>query len=91
MEDVSGVSGVGVVAEGVQFSDGRVAMRWICGEHHTQEDADTIDDIITIHGHGGRTAVEWLNDDWINCAGCGDLTSPIDLKCVCTYCMKGEN
>lgn len=27
-EDISGVSGTGIVADGVQFPDGVVAMRW---------------------------------------------------------------
>jgi len=31
-EDVSGVSGTGVVAEGVVFSDGAVVVRWL-GKH----------------------------------------------------------
>lgn len=29
VEDVSGVSGTGVVAEGIEFSDGVGALRWI--------------------------------------------------------------
>lgn len=28
-EDISGVSGVGIVAEGIEFSDGVVALRWL--------------------------------------------------------------
>src|SRR4051794_16547249 len=28
-QDISGVSGVGVVAEGVAFTDGTVALRWL--------------------------------------------------------------
>ena len=57
-EDVSGVSGTGVVAEGVIFHDGQVAMSWL-GLHHTMEIAPNIDDLIDIHGHEGRTTIQW--------------------------------
>lgn len=58
-EDATGVSGTGAVAEGIQFSDGRIAMRW------TTETASTafyesIDDVEEIHGHGGKTQVKWV-------------------------------
>jgi hypothetical protein len=57
-EDVSGVSGVGVVAEGVQFHDGTVVIRWF------GDDASTVvwPDIASaekVHGHGGRTRIVW--------------------------------
>lgn len=55
-EDVTGVSGTGVVGEGVQFSDGRCVMRWT-----TQLSSialyDSIQDVLCIHGHDGNTAV----------------------------------
>jgi hypothetical protein len=60
-EDVSGVSGTGIVAEGVQFTDGRIVMRWIVdGKPHTTTEFDSIQDLLTIHGHEGRTEVQWL-------------------------------
>lgn len=60
-EDATGVSGEGVVAEGVQFRDGRVAYRWTTDPRTTQT-ADSIDDVETIHGHAGKTEIVWL--DW---------------------------
>lgn len=60
-EDVSGVSGVGTVAEGVEFSDGRVALRWIVGEHRSTVTWDSIESVETIHGHNGATAVRWVS------------------------------
>lgn len=54
--DVSGVSGVGVVAEGVIFSDGRCAMRWRTDTASTAL-YDSINDVIHIHGHEGATKV----------------------------------
>lgn len=56
--DVSGVSGIGVVAEGVEFSDGTVAMRWIT--NHTPRSTvihESMDAVKAIHGHGGMTIV----------------------------------
>ncbi|MGN6105366.1 MAG: hypothetical protein ACTHU0_09705 [Kofleriaceae bacterium] len=59
-EDVSGTSGTGVVAEGVEFSNGGVVMHWlsqlesieVCANMHVVEQ---------IHGHQGRTLVRWLD------------------------------
>lgn len=57
-EDVSGVSGTGIVAEGVEFHDGQVTMSWF-GQHHTIEVAPSIESIEKIHGHSGRTKIQW--------------------------------
>lgn len=59
-EDVSDVSGTGVVAEGVEFSDGTCAMRWLTATASTALYA-SVGDITTIHGHGGRTRVVWVD------------------------------
>lgn len=59
--DVSGVSGTGTVAQGVEFNDGKVAMRWL-GKYRTTEIAHDIQTIIEIHGHDGATVVEWERD-----------------------------
>lgn len=53
-EDVSGVSGTGTIAEGVIFHDGQCVLSWF-GKHHTIEVAPSIEDVIAIHGHGGKT------------------------------------
>jgi hypothetical protein len=60
--DVSGVSGTGPVAEGVQFTDGAVALRWY-GDYPTTTVWDAIESVIAIHGHQGATEVEWLDPD----------------------------
>jgi hypothetical protein len=56
MEDETGVSGTGTVAEGVEFTDGTVAMRWLTGTASTAI-YDKIQDVEEIHGHGGKTTV----------------------------------
>jgi hypothetical protein len=60
--DVSGISGLGTVAEGVQFSDGTAAIRWTCDLKSTAV-YHSVDDIIAIHGHNGSTTVRWLDFD----------------------------
>lgn len=61
-EDVSGVSGTGVVAHGVQFPDGTVVLRWSVGEHQSTVNWANIEAVVAIHGHDGRTVVEWIDD-----------------------------
>lgn len=58
--DVTGVSGTGVVAHGVEFPDGTCAYRWATGTATTNV-ADSVADVEVIHGHGGATRVEWLD------------------------------
>ncbi|WP_328992508.1 hypothetical protein OG394_39605 [Kribbella sp. NBC_01245] len=58
--DVSMVSGVGQVAEGVEFSDGSVALRWP-GETPCTAVFPAIEAVIRVHGHGGMTVVRWLD------------------------------
>ena len=53
-EDLSGSSGTGIVAQGVIFSDGRVAMRWLIAPHSTGL-YDSAGDLLAIHGHEDRT------------------------------------
>ena len=58
--DVTGVSGTGMVAGGVVWGDGRVAMRWFTDINSTVL-YDSIDDVEYIHGHDGRTKVRWVD------------------------------
>jgi len=57
--DVSGVSGTGVVAEGVRFTDGTVALRWL-GAHPSTAVWPDLDEVRAVHGHDGATVVRWL-------------------------------
>lgn len=59
--DETGVSGTGTVAEGVQFQDGRIAMRWCVNPARSTTAYDTIEHVETIHGHNGKTHVVWLD------------------------------
>jgi hypothetical protein len=52
--DVSGVSGVGKVAEGVVFANGLVVIAW-CKHIASATTYTSIEDCIAIHGHEGAT------------------------------------
>lgn len=63
-QDVSGISGTGLVAEGVEFSDDCVVLRWMSewptsvvfhdkGMHAVEQ----------IHGHGGSTRIVYLDPE----------------------------
>jgi len=56
--DVSGISGTGDIAEGVQFSDGTTVVRWY-GTHSSVVVWRSLDDALAIHGHDGATRVVW--------------------------------
>jgi hypothetical protein len=56
VEDHSGVSGTGAVVEGVQFSNGWCALRWISSQS-SMCFYQTIEDVKRIHGHGGKTEI----------------------------------
>lgn len=58
-EDVTGVSGTGIVAEGAEFTDGTVVVRWIVGDHHSTALWPDIQAVEEIHGHDGRTRIVW--------------------------------
>lgn len=54
--DSSKVSGVGTVAEGYEFENGKVALCWL-GRYSSVNVYDSIEHVKVIHGHGGSTEV----------------------------------
>lgn len=67
--DVSGVSGTGVVAEGVEFSSGVVALTWLSPWPTSVVFHDRgIPSVEAIHGHDGRTRIVFLapTSVWFN-------------------------
>ena len=64
-QDISGVSGCGNIAEGVQFDTGWCALVWLTGKSAMSyyPDIETLD---AIHGHGGSTKVIWIDDESSN-------------------------
>lgn len=60
--DPTGVSGTGVVADGMVFPDGRVVSRWRGTTTGVAQFMiwDRLADVTRIHGHGGRTEIVWV-------------------------------
>jgi hypothetical protein len=59
-QDVSGVSGTGIVAEGCVFTDGSVALRWH-GKNPSTAVWPDLESILAVHGHNGATVVRWID------------------------------
>lgn len=96
MEDETGVSGTGDVAEGVVFSDGTAAMRWRTAQTSTAI-YSSIEALEAIHGHGGRTQVVFTDPPPIQplppkrcpwCDGAGLVSCGPGIRGVkpCPYC-----
>ena len=62
LADPSGVSGTGYVAEGVEWTDGRVDLRWLTA-HKTESTFPNIKTLVTLHGHEGQTQLVWIDPD----------------------------
>lgn len=59
--DVTGVSGVGLIAEGMEWSDGTASVRWT-GEHNSITYwPGGVQVLEAVHGHGGATKVIYLD------------------------------
>jgi hypothetical protein len=64
--DVTGISGLGHIAEGFQASDGAVVWRWLKGPPKNRAkwefyDDKGVDPFEEISGHNGNTEVIWLD------------------------------
>ncbi len=59
-DDITGVSGTGFVAEGVEFSDGTVVIRWR-GDRPSTVTWAALADAYAIHGHDGNTRFVFLD------------------------------
>lgn len=61
--DVSGCSGTGIVAQGVQFPSGTCVMEWKPGKVDvcslgTYRSAF---ELLAVHGHNGASRLEWID------------------------------
>lgn len=61
-KDISGVSGLGQVAEGCEMSNGRVFMQWLT-PYQSVAFFDNVKTLEMIHGHQGNTKVEWIDKE----------------------------
>lgn len=60
MDDETGISGTGVVAEGIEFSTGWCALSWMTAAHSVGV-YPNVKELERIHGHNGRAVVKWLD------------------------------
>lgn len=58
--DITGVSGTGVIAEGIEFSDGCVVLRWLSKTPSVIVYMD-VADMLIVHGHNGNTTIQWID------------------------------
>ena len=56
--DASGVSGTGIVAVGAVLPSGKAILEWR-SRWKTVTVFESVDQIVHIHGHGGRTQLHW--------------------------------
>ena len=58
--DLTGVSGIGIVAEGAEFTSGLAVLRWL-REPYAGGVFQSVTDLIAIHGHEGATHIQFLD------------------------------
>ena len=63
-EDETGISGEGIVAEGVEFETGECAMSWLTS-FRSIAIYPSAAELTAIHGHDGRTKIVWCTDDHV--------------------------
>lgn len=59
-DDETGVSGTGPVAWVVEFPDGTAVTRWAVTDIRQTCVWTSIEDVLAIHGHNGKTRLEWM-------------------------------
>lgn len=62
VRDVTGISGTGRVADGVEFPDGTCVVRWR-GDTPSTVVWPNAGAVERIHGHGGSTLVVWVDPE----------------------------
>ena len=76
--DETGVSGTGVIAEGIEFADGSVALRWLSDWPTSVVFHDRgIRSVEAVHGHGGKTRIVF----WV---------TPEDTPTQCDRCFGAQ-
>lgn len=60
-EDVTGISGTGIIAEGTEYSNGQVTLCWYPNPTSSVAVWPTVDDMLEVHGHNGATRVIWID------------------------------
>lgn len=58
-EDETGVSGVGIVAEGVILPSGKAIIEWLVSPY-SMGVYGSLEELIYVHGHHGKTFVKFV-------------------------------
>lgn len=61
-EDESGVSGTGYIAEGVEWTDGSMELKWTTRHRLPGHGYPTVKEFLNLHGHEDRTTIIWIDD-----------------------------
>jgi hypothetical protein len=61
-EDVTGRSGLGIIAEGVSLTGGSAHLHWMTDWETFVHWPGGVDAILAVHGHEGSTVVRWLDE-----------------------------
>lgn len=63
--DITGVSGTGLVADGVVFPDGTAVLRWRVGQWPTSAVFHDrgMASVEAVHGHSGATRIVFLDEE----------------------------
>jgi hypothetical protein len=89
--DTSGVSGTGIVAQGVKFDNGKVAVTFISGPVSSVIVYDSFGDALKVHGHGSHTIPEEVAATNQESALAMAKVHAYDhsKKLICEYCNQG--
>lgn len=60
-QDMSGVSGTGIVAEGIVFKTGKTVICWSRSPYSVTV-FDSLEEMLQVHGHHGKTEIQWQDD-----------------------------
>lgn len=93
IEDESGVSGTGRVAEGVIFASGWCSLSWLT-DYTCVATYRTIDELLAVHGHKGKTrlVLEYpiSGETGVRVDGSPDEGFVVTSKCVPGRVAKGK-
>jgi hypothetical protein len=76
IEDETGTSGTGIVAEGVLWSGGDVSVRWLGDSPCVHYWPGGIEHVRRVHGHRGKTKVVWADEDVVPGPSPGAASAP---------------
>lgn len=62
LEDETGISGTGCVADGTQFRNLKCVLCWRTA-YSSVAVYDDVETLMKIHGHNGKTVLEWVDPE----------------------------